>query len=89
MQTIIQYPKLALLLYDSLKPYICIFDNEYLSFIDHCTKHKLLDFQKFDIINKHPDKDLTKERKKIRSFGPLLSNIQAAMEFFKDYPKSI
>jgi len=49
MSTINQYPKLCLLLYESLKPFICIFDNEYLSFIDFCTKHKLLDFSKFSL----------------------------------------
>ena len=49
MKTITHYPKLSLLLYDSLKPFMCIFDNEYLSFIDLCTKEKLLDFNCFQV----------------------------------------
>ena len=49
MKTITHYPKLSLLLYDSLKPFMCIFDNEYLSFIDLCTKEKLLDFNSFQV----------------------------------------
>lgn len=74
MQTIIQYPKLQLLLYDCLKPFICIFDNEYLSFIDYCSnKFKLLDFNKFKIVN-NTDKDKhEKDRKAIRRFGPMLA----------------
>ena len=32
------------MIYDALKPYIEIFDNEYMSFIEICTKAKLIDF---------------------------------------------
>jgi len=32
------------MIYEALKPYIQIFDNEYMSFIDICTKNKLIDF---------------------------------------------
>ena len=44
MFTIQNYPKLSLMIYEALKPYIEIFDNQYISFIDLCTKHKLIDF---------------------------------------------
>ena len=46
MKTIIQYPKLTLMTYEAIKPYVCIFDNDFLSFIDICTKYKLIDLSK-------------------------------------------
>ena len=57
MRTINEYPKLCLLVYESLQPYVCIFDNEYLSFIDLCTKFKLLDFHKFSVQKSDADSD--------------------------------
>lgn len=89
MHTIRQYPKLQLLVYDILKPYICIFDNEYLSFIDHCRKFKLLDFNKFSIVNSHDADTLDSERKKIRSFGEQLPGTQDALVFFKFFEDNI
>lgn len=68
MRTIIQYPKLCLLLYESLKPYICIFDNEYLSFVELCSKYKLLDFNKFQ--GNSDSKQMVVDRGNIRRFNP-------------------
>lgn len=48
MVTIQQHSKLSLMIYDALKPYIEIFDNEYMSFIEICTKYKLIDFSVLD-----------------------------------------
>ena len=48
MTTIQSHSKLSLMIYDALKPYIEIFDNEYMSFIEICTKFKLVDFSVLD-----------------------------------------
>ena len=89
MSTINQYPKLCLLLYESLKPFICIFDNEYLSFIDFCTKHKLLDFNKFSLHQKN-DTQLQIDRSHIRRFGNNSQGRQMAFQFFlKNYRSNL
>ena len=49
MGTIQQYPKLSLMIYEALKPNVQIFDNEYMSFVDICTKNKLIDFNVLQI----------------------------------------
>jgi|LauGreDrversion4_2_1035121.scaffolds.fasta_scaffold297484_2 hypothetical protein len=42
IQTIQQYPRLALLVFDSLLPYIEIFDNSLISFTELCQEHQLI-----------------------------------------------
>ena len=45
MDTIKQYPKLSLIVYEAIKPYVPIFDNQFISFIDICQKFRLIDFE--------------------------------------------
>lgn len=87
MKTIGHYPKLSLLLYDSLKPFMCIFDNEYLSFIDVCSKEKLLDFNNFQINSSQADfSKLRNSRGLIRRFSQHTpGRQQAIMNYTKNY----
>jgi len=50
MSTIKQYPKLSLMIYEAIKPYIQIFDNDYLSFVDLCTKNRLINLDVLKIM---------------------------------------
>lgn len=42
IQAIQQYPRLALLVFDALLPFIEIFDNAFISFTDLCQEHNLI-----------------------------------------------
>ena len=42
IQTIQKYPRLALLVFDALLPYIEIFDNGFISFSDLCQEQSLI-----------------------------------------------
>ena len=44
MDTLREYPKLSLIVYEAIKPYVPIFDNTFISFIDICERFKLIDF---------------------------------------------
>ena len=33
IETIIEFPKLSLMVYEAIKPYIWIFDNQFISFV--------------------------------------------------------
>lgn len=49
MVTIKQYSKLSMMIYEALKPYIQIFDNEFISFIDLLSKKQLIDLNHIKI----------------------------------------
>ena len=43
LRAIQQYPKLSVLVYDALIDVVEVFDNQFLSFIEHCATHKLIE----------------------------------------------
>ena len=43
IDSIRDYPKLSLLAYEALHPYMEVFDNEYVSFFKQCLKHNLIE----------------------------------------------
>jgi hypothetical protein len=61
MDTLREYPKLSLIVYEAIKPYVPIFDNQFISFIDVCQRSRLIDFDVLKIKKQTLDKKNKKE----------------------------
>lgn len=86
IQTVNQYPKLAILIFEVLQPYIEVFNNKYISFWKLCQQQKIIDQSNFD--NNNIDMDLQKKRIKL-SEGASKGREAILDLFLKKYKKVI
>ena len=82
MKAVKQYPKLLLLLFSAIQPNLCIFSNDYFSFIEQCHKWKLIDFESFKTINNRDQDTVSRERREIRKYNPQSEGRQLGLKFF-------